>query len=97
MKTSVLHKQIGDEPFTTDPSESFTMPARYYTDDSIYEAEKEAIFYNNWWYAGHVSQVAEAGQYLQPRFMNKVCLLSVTKTGNCMPTIMCASTAGMNY
>ena len=64
MKTSVLHKQIGDEPFTTDPAESFTMPARYYTDDSIYEAEKEAIFYNNWWYAGHVSQVAVAGQYL---------------------------------
>ena len=64
MKTSVLHKQIGDEPFISDPAESFTMPARYYTDDSIYEAEKEAIFYNSWWYAGHVSQVAEAGQYL---------------------------------
>jgi choline monooxygenase len=64
MKTSALDKQIGDEPFTTDPAKSFTMPARYYTDDSVYEAEKEAIFYNSWWYAGHVSQAAEAGQYL---------------------------------
>ena len=64
MKTSILHKQAGDNPFTADAAESFTMPARFYTNDSIYEAEKEAVFYKNWWYTGHVSQVAEPGQYL---------------------------------
>ena len=69
MKTSVIHppalnKRNGDKPVTADPAKSFTMPARFYTDNTVYEAEKEAIFYRNWWYAGHISQLAEPGQYL---------------------------------
>ena len=56
--------EAGDEPFTADPARSFTMPARYYHDPAIHEAEKTAIFYKTWHYAGHVSQVAEPGQYL---------------------------------
>jgi len=56
-----------DQPFTADPRQSFTLPARYYTDDGIFEAEKAAIFYRTWHYAGHVSQVAEPGMYLTTR------------------------------
>jgi phenylpropionate dioxygenase-like ring-hydroxylating dioxygenase large terminal subunit len=52
-----------DQPFTRDPSKSFTMPARFYTDADVFEREKSAIFYKTWHYAGHVSQVAEPKMY----------------------------------
>ena len=55
--------QEGDAPFTQYPSKSYTLPARFYLSDEIYEAEKEAIFYRAWHYAGHVSQVAEPRMY----------------------------------
>ncbi|MEM6904685.1 MAG: aromatic ring-hydroxylating dioxygenase subunit alpha [Pseudomonadota bacterium] len=56
--------QPSDQPFTRDPKHSFTMSARYYHDAGVWEREKAAIFYRTWLYAGHVSQVAEPGQYL---------------------------------
>lgn len=56
-----------DRPFTENPGQSYTLPARYYTDPAIFEAEKTAIFYRSWYYAGHVSQVAEPGQFLTCR------------------------------
>ncbi len=64
MHKSVLTFQPDDSPFTQGPNESFTLPARYYYDKTIYEAEKSAIFYRSWWYAGHKSQLLEAGSYL---------------------------------
>ena len=56
-----------DQPFTEDPGQSYTLPARHYIDPKLFEAEKAAIFYRSWYYAGHVSQVAEAGQFLTCR------------------------------
>lgn len=56
-----------DQPFRADPKQSFTLPARYYAAPDIFEAEKQAIFYRTWHYAGHVSQVAEPGMYLTTR------------------------------
>ena len=53
-----------DKPFRADPKQSFTLPARYYHDARVFEDEKAAIFYRSWHYAGHVSQVAEPGQFL---------------------------------
>jgi len=58
-----IHRQPDDAPFASDPRQSFTLPARFYRDASIYEREKDAIFYRSWHYAGHVSQVAEARSY----------------------------------
>ncbi len=55
---------VADRDFDRDARSSHTLPARYYYDDAIYRAEKEAIFYRNWWYAGHVSQLTEPGAYL---------------------------------
>ncbi|MEM7178841.1 MAG: aromatic ring-hydroxylating dioxygenase subunit alpha [Pseudomonadota bacterium] len=60
-------QQRPDAPFTHDPKRSHTMPARYYFDAGIHEAEKAAIFYRSWIYAGHVSQVTEPGQYITCR------------------------------
>ena len=56
-----------DQPFTADPTRSFTMPARMYHDREVFDREKAAIFYRSWIYAGHVSQVAEPGQFLTAR------------------------------
>ncbi len=64
MATAEINLKEGDAPFDSDPARSFTLPARFYTDESVYEAEKKAIFYNSWWYAGHVSQVQKSGDYL---------------------------------
>ena len=57
-------RQPDDKPFRADPKQSFTLPARYYHDARVFEDEKAAIFYRSWHYAGHVSQVAEPGQFL---------------------------------
>lgn len=56
-----------DQPFRADPKQSFTLPARFYTDPGIFVDEKSAIFYRTWHYAGHVSQVAESGMFLTTR------------------------------
>ena len=53
-----------DAPFCDAPDTSFTLPARFYRSADIYELEKDAIFYRNWWYAGHQSQLGGAGDYL---------------------------------
>jgi len=52
-----------DDPFTEDPTTSFTLPARFYTSDECYNLEKNAVFYKSWHYAGHVSQLAEPKSY----------------------------------
>ena len=67
MDDSLFALETGDRPFTADPGKSFTIPARYYFGASVYEQEKEAIFFRNWWYAGHASQAAEPGCYLETR------------------------------
>ena len=64
MSVVEMNSLAGDEPFTRDPEQSFTIPSRYYLDDPILEQEKEAIFYRNWWYVGHQSQLPDPGCYL---------------------------------
>ena len=53
-----------DKPLSDDAASSYTMPARLYTDPSVYEQEKQAIFNCNWHYIGHQSHVREPGDYL---------------------------------
>ena len=71
MEPNKLTRLPGDAPFTTDPGQSFTMPARFYTDKDIYDLEKSAIFYKTWHYAGHVSQVAEPNSYFTTKIHNQ--------------------------
>lgn len=44
MSAVALKKRSEDSPFKNDPTQSFTIPARYYLDRDIHEQEKEAIF-----------------------------------------------------
>jgi choline monooxygenase len=41
-----------------------TIPSRWYTDPSILEFERDAVFSRAWQYVGHESQVGGAGAYL---------------------------------
>jgi len=52
------------ENFSADPERSHTLPGYYYYDPDIYARELPAIFYRSWLYAGHVSKLAEAGDYM---------------------------------
>ena len=58
-----LKSTSSDIPFARDPEQAFTIPAGYYLDSEIYQREKEAVFYRNWWYVGHHRQLAESGCY----------------------------------
>jgi len=53
-----------DLPITDDPQHAYTLPSELYIDEAVFEREKEAIMYRHWHYAGHVSMVGNAGDYL---------------------------------
>lgn len=76
-----LNLRPGDAPFRADPKQSFTMPARFYTDPAVYEAEKEAIFYRTWHYAGHVSQVSEQRSYFTTKIHNQNVFIAKGRDG----------------
>lgn len=64
MNIQAIHRRTGDSAVCGNPAESFTLPARFYTDPGIFEAEKAAIFYTSWWCAGHKSQLPKPNSYL---------------------------------
>ncbi|MEQ8653200.1 MAG: aromatic ring-hydroxylating dioxygenase subunit alpha [Kiloniellales bacterium] len=82
MKHQSLTLRAGDRPFCDDAARSFTLPARFYHDASVFELEKEAIFYRSWWYAGHVSQVAEPGAFLTTRIHEQNVFVARTRQGD---------------
>ena len=51
-------------PVHEQPQHSYTIPSNLYLDEKIYEHEKQNIFYCNWHYAGHLSQLSKTGDYL---------------------------------
>jgi carnitine monooxygenase subunit len=53
-----------DRPLSEDAERSWTLPARYYFDPAIFEAEREKIFFKSWQYVGHKSQVANPGDFI---------------------------------
>ena len=50
--------------FSADPVQSFTMPSALYVDPSVLEHEREAIFWRNWIFVCHESEIAELGAYV---------------------------------
>ena len=61
MNLPLIRLEGNDRPFTANPAESYTLPARFYHDQTVFEQERPAIFYKNWWYVCHASQVSEPG------------------------------------
>lgn len=59
----------GEQPlsanrFHDEAEQSWTLPARWYTDPGIFALEKENILFCNWWYAGSEAAVSDPGSYL---------------------------------
>ena len=61
---SLRRAVTGEERVAADPENSYTLPARYYTDEEIFEREKEAIYYRSWQPVCHISEVPEIGSYV---------------------------------
>src|SRR5258708_12885677 len=40
-----------------------TLPARWYVDANVFQAEKERIFHRTWQYVGHTAQVSSVGDF----------------------------------
>jgi len=51
-------------PMTDQPTTSFTLPSRYYTDPAIQQQEQTRVFQRTWIYVGHISDLPEPGSYL---------------------------------
>ncbi|MEM7193899.1 MAG: aromatic ring-hydroxylating dioxygenase subunit alpha [Pseudomonadota bacterium] len=77
----VTARQNGDMPFCRDPKKSYTMPARFYTDVSVYDLEKDNVFFRSWWYAGHVSQLKSPGQYITTRIHDQSVFVIRSRSG----------------
>ncbi len=60
-----------ERPFSDNPATSFTIPASWYYDPDIYDREKYDIFYRQWHYACHASQVAESGAYFTTQIIDQ--------------------------
>lgn len=67
---------------TEDAARSHVLPARYYTEPAVYEWEKENIFLKSWTYAGHVSQVAEPGDYFPCSVLDEPLIISRNGDGD---------------
>ena len=81
MSPAALQKRADDAPFDRDPAQSHTIPARYYLDADILAQEEESIFYRNWWYAGHQSQLPAPGCYLTVQVCNQNIIVIRDKGG----------------
>ena len=69
------------EGFSADPMESDTLPARYFTDPEIFEIERQQIFFRNWQFVGHVSDVPEVGDYFTTEICNQSIIVIRSKDG----------------
>ena len=52
-----------DLGFSADSALSKSLPAQFYTDPSMFDREREQIFFRSWIFVGHVSDVAAVGDY----------------------------------
>ncbi|MEM7292302.1 MAG: aromatic ring-hydroxylating dioxygenase subunit alpha [Pseudomonadota bacterium] len=49
--------------FASNAEDSMTLPSSWYYDADIHRREHDAIFFRNWWYQCHVTDVANQGDY----------------------------------
>ena len=63
-------------PFNRDARDSCTLPGHYYYDPAILAQEKEKIFYRNWLFAAHASEVAEPGSYVATTVIDQDIIVS---------------------
>ena len=55
--------QVVVKPRDVMPEGARTLPARYYTDPSLFKKELDGLFGTMWFYAGRSEEANAAGQY----------------------------------
>ncbi|MBZ9761712.1 aromatic ring-hydroxylating dioxygenase subunit alpha [Mesorhizobium sp. CA8] len=50
---------------------TFSLDARYYTDPAIFDLEKERIFFRNWQFIAHSSEIPNAGDYVTRKIIDQ--------------------------
>ena len=60
-------KLYGDPKIASALERGDTLPARWYVDEKVFEAEKERIFHRTWQYVGHTGQVSNVGDFFTTR------------------------------
>lgn len=64
-----------------DPGHSFTLPGWAYTDEALFEREREAIFYRSWQYAGALADLKEPGDYITASILDQDVFIIRDKEG----------------
>ena len=57
--------------FSDDATISNGLPAKFYTDPDIFAHEREKIFFRNWLFAGHVTDIPQVGEYFTTKIFNQ--------------------------
>jgi phenylpropionate dioxygenase-like ring-hydroxylating dioxygenase large terminal subunit len=68
LETTIRERMRTAKERTAPPPDAVTVPpipAERYCDDAMFALERDRIFGRGWLFAGHVSQVAQAGDYLR--------------------------------
>ncbi|MDG1858562.1 MAG: aromatic ring-hydroxylating dioxygenase subunit alpha [Emcibacteraceae bacterium] len=60
----------------------WSLPRNYYKDPAIFEREKDAIIYNSWLFAGHVSQIPNAGDFFLFNLLDESVIIVRQKEGD---------------
>jgi len=76
---SVIEIESGFDP--ENGSVTATLPAKWYYDQTVFEREKENIFFKTWQFAGLSSDVAETGSFLRARIFDQELLVTRDKAG----------------
>ncbi|MDO1762408.1 hypothetical protein Q2336_25080, partial [Escherichia coli] len=59
------------ENFCSNPQEAWTIPARFYTDQTASEHEKENVFAKSWIGVAHNSELENANDYVSRKIIGE--------------------------
>jgi len=59
-----MESDVVVKPRDVMPASAFTLPAAYYTDETLFRREMDALFFRMWICAGRVEQVEHPGQFI---------------------------------
>ena len=62
-------------PVSDKADRSYTLPAAAYIEPQILDLEKETIFFRSWLFAGHISELSEAGDYITRQIFDQSVLI----------------------
>jgi Rieske 2Fe-2S family protein len=75
-------KSIPNKTRANGSKSGWSLPREYYTDPAIFEREKEAVIYNSWIFAGHVSQIPSVGDYFLFNLLDESIIIVRKKDGD---------------